>query len=94
MNMGDPDWAWAQKESARRQKQGQATWEDMDTSLAYVVMELGKPKLIWSLKLARQVKDNRKGFLHKCIGSKRETKESVGSLFSEIRDLVTREKWV
>lgn len=66
----------------------------MDTSLAYGWMELGKPKLNWSLKLARQVEDNRKVFLHKCIDSEREAKESVGSLLSEIRDLVTREKWV
>lgn len=37
-----------------------------------------KAKAHLELNLARQVEDNRKGFLHKYIGSKREAKESVG----------------
>lgn len=40
------------------------------------------------------MEDNRKGFLPKYVGSKREAKESVGPLLSEIGDLVKREKWM
>lgn len=43
-----------------------------------------KAKAHLELKLAREVEDNMKGFLHKYAGSKREAKESVGPLPSEI----------
>lgn len=41
------------------------------------------------LNLAKDVKDNKKGF-SKCIGNKRKTRESVGPLLNGAGDLVTR----
>ena len=42
------------------------------------------------LNLARDVKDNKKGF-YKYIGNKRKTRENVGPLLNKTRDLVTQD---
>lgn len=51
-----------------------------------------KAKAHLKLKLGREAEDNRRGFLCKYTGSKRQAKERWGPLPSEIRDPVGREK--
>lgn len=50
-------------------------------------MKLGKLKLV-ELNLARDVKDNTKGF-HNFISGKRKTRKNVVTLLNEMGDLVT-----
>lgn len=40
------------------------------------------------LNLARDIKDNKKGF-YRYVGDKRKVKENVGPLLNKMRDLVT-----
>lgn len=53
-------------------------------------MGLGKSKSQLQVNLSRNVKGNVKGF-SKCMDDKRKTKEYVGQLPNETRDLVTED---
>ncbi|GAB0204347.1 coiled-coil domain-containing protein 171 [Grus japonensis] len=53
-------------------------------------LSVRKAKAYLELKLARDVKDNKKGFL-KCINSKRNTRGNVGVLLNEVGALVTED---
>ena len=54
-------------------------------------IRLGKAKALTELKLARDVKDNKK-ILHRYVSDKRKTRENVEPLPYEMGDLVTWDK--
>ena len=55
-------------------KEGQATWEEYRNVVRTCREAMRKAKAHLELNLARDVKDNKKGFF-KCISSKRKTRE-------------------
>lgn len=61
----------------------------METLPLCVGMNIGKPELSWQLKLVRDVKSNEKGF-SRDSGSKKKTKENVGSLLNVVCDPATK----
>jgi len=72
----------------RMWKEGQATWEEYRNVVRACREAMRKAKVHLELNLARDVKDNKKGFF-KYINSKRKTKENVGPLLNEVGALVT-----
>lgn len=78
------------KDTHKRWKQGQATWEEYKDIVHTCMNGVRKAKAQLELKLAREVKGDKKGF-YKDIGSKRKAKESECSLLSGAGDLVTKE---
>lgn len=64
----------------------------METLHAHNRNGVRKAKAHLEFKVEKELEYNRKGFLHKYAGSKREAKENVSSLFSEIRDPGTKER--
>ncbi|GAB0202578.1 mitochondrial enolase superfamily member 1 [Grus japonensis] len=68
-------------------KKGLATWEEYRNVVRVCRDATRKAKTHLELNLARDVKDNKKGFF-KYISSKRKTKENVGLLLNEVGALV------
>lgn len=76
-----------EKESYNRWKLGQVTWKDYGDAIRDGVR---KTKTYPDLNLVRGVKGNKKGF-HRYISNKIKTREDVGSLLNEGRDLVLKD---
>ena len=68
-------------------KEGQATWEEYRNFVRACRDATRKAKAHLELNLARDVKDNKKGFF-KCISRKRKTRVNVGPLLNEVGVLV------
>jgi len=64
-------------------KEGQATWEEYRNIVRACREATSKAKAHLELNLARDFKDNRKGFF-KYISSKQKTRENVGLLLNEM----------
>ncbi|GAB0206764.1 mitochondrial enolase superfamily member 1 [Grus japonensis] len=75
------------KEAYRMWKKGLATWEEYRDVVRVCRDATRKAKAHLELKLARDVKDNKKGFF-KYISSKRKTRENVDPLLNEVSALV------
>jgi len=71
-------------------KEGQATWEEYRNVVKACRDAMRKAKAHLELKLARDVKDNKKSFF-KYISSKRKTRDNVGLLLNEAGALVTED---
>ena len=71
-------------------KEGQANWEEYRNVVRACRNATRKAKAHLELKLARDVKHNKKGFFN-YISSKRKTKENVGPLLNEAGVLVTED---
>jgi len=69
------------------QKEGQTTWEEYRSAVRACRDATRKAKAHLELKLARDVKNNRKGFF-KYISSKRKARDNVGPLLNEAGVLV------
>ncbi|KFQ42374.1 hypothetical protein N333_07813, partial [Nestor notabilis] len=67
------------KEAYRRWKQGQATWGVYRNVVREARDQVRKAKAQLELNLARDVKNNRKGF-YRYIANKRQTRDNVGPL--------------
>ncbi|XP_068809548.1 uncharacterized protein [Struthio camelus] len=78
------------KEVYRMWKRGQATWEEYRDVVRVCRDATRKTKAHLELNLARDVKDNKKGFF-KYITSKRKTRENVGLLLNGAGALVTKD---
>ncbi|GAB0205688.1 mitochondrial enolase superfamily member 1 [Grus japonensis] len=78
------------KEVYQMWKKGEATWEEYRNVVRVCRDATRKAKAHLELKLARDVKDNKKGFF-KYISSKRKTMENVGLLLNEVGALVTED---
>ncbi|GAB0202599.1 mitochondrial enolase superfamily member 1 [Grus japonensis] len=78
------------KKVYRMWKKGLATWEEYRDVVRVCKVATRKGKAHMELKLARDVKDNKKGFF-KYISSKRKTRENVGPLLNEVGALVTED---
>ncbi|GAB0208703.1 mitochondrial enolase superfamily member 1 [Grus japonensis] len=78
------------KEVYRMWKKGLATWEEYRDAVRECRDATRKAKAHLALNLARDVKDNKKGFF-KYISSKRTTRENVGPLLNEVGALVTED---
>jgi len=74
----------------RMRKDGQATWEEYRNAVRAFREAMRNAKAHLELDLARDVKDNRKGFF-KYISSKRMTRENVGPPLNEMGALVTED---
>ncbi|GAB0208473.1 mitochondrial enolase superfamily member 1 [Grus japonensis] len=75
------------KEVYRMWKKGLATWEENRDVVRICRDATRKAKAHLELNLARDVKDNKKGFF-KYISSKRKTRENVGPWLNEMHALV------
>jgi len=64
-------------------KEAQATWEEYRNIVRVSSDATRNPKVHLQLNLAREVKDNTKGFF-KYISSKEMTRENVGLLLNEV----------
>jgi len=71
-------------------KEGQATWEEYRNVVRACRDATRKAKADLELKLARDVKNNKKGFFN-YISSKRKTRDNVGQLLNEAGVLVTED---
>jgi len=71
-------------------KEGQATWEEYRNDVRVCRDAMRKAKVHPELNLARDVKNNKKGFF-KYISSKRKTRDNVGLLLNEVGALVTED---
>jgi len=71
-------------------KEEQATWEEYRNIVRGCREAMRKAKAHLEFNLARDVKDNMKGFF-KYISSKRMTRENVGLLLNEVGALVTED---
>ena len=69
-------------------KEGQATWQEYSNVVRERRDATRKAKVHLELDLARDVKDNKKGFFN-YIGSKWKTRDNVWSLLNEMGVLVT-----
>ena len=78
------------KEVYRMWKKGLAIWEEYRGVVRECRDAMRKAKSHLELNLARDVKDNKKGFF-KSISSKRKTRETVGLLLNEVSALVTED---
>jgi len=71
-------------------KEGQATWEEYRNVVRACRDATRKAKAHLELKLARNVRNNKKGFFN-YISSKQKTRDNVGPLLSEVGVLVTED---
>ena len=76
------------KEAYKRWKQGQAAWEEYRDVVQEARDQVRKAKDQSELNLARDVKDNRKGF-YRYIAKKRQTRDNVGPLQKPSGELAT-----
>ncbi|KFW77528.1 hypothetical protein N336_11811, partial [Phalacrocorax carbo] len=78
------------KEAYREWKQGQVAWYEYREIVQAARDQVRKAKALLEIKLARDVKGNKKSF-YRCISDKRKTRENVGPLQKETGDLVTQD---
>jgi len=71
-------------------KEGQATWEECRNVVRACRDAMRKAKAHLELKLARDIKDNKRSFF-KYVGSKQRTRENVGPLLNEVGALVMKD---
>jgi len=71
-------------------KEGQATWEEYRNVVRACRDAMRKAKVHLDLNLARDVKNNKKGFF-KYFRCKRKTRDNVGLLLNEVDVLVTED---
>jgi len=71
-------------------KEGQATWEEYRNVVRECRDATRKAKAHLELKLARNVKNNKKGFFN-YISSKRKARDNVGPLLNAVGVLVTED---
>jgi len=71
-------------------KEGQTTWEEYRNVVRACRDATRKAKAHLELNLARDVKDNKKGFFN-YISSKRKARDNVGPLLNEVGVLVTED---
>ena len=71
-------------------KEGQATWEEYSNVVRARRDATRKAKAHLELKLARDVKNNKKGFFN-YISSKRKARDNVGPMLNEAGVLVTED---
>jgi len=71
-------------------KEGQAAWEEYKNVVRACGDAMRKAKAHLELNLARDVKDNKKGF-SKYISSKRKSRDNVEPLLNEVGVLVTED---
>ena len=71
-------------------KERQATWEEYSNVVTACRDATRKAKAHLQLNLARDVKNNKKGFFN-YISSKRKTRDNVGPLLNEVGVLVTED---
>ncbi|PKU31509.1 rna-directed dna polymerase from mobile element jockey-like [Limosa lapponica baueri] len=71
-------------------KKGLTTWEDYKNAVRVCRDEMREAKASLELKLARDVKVNKKVFFN-YIGGKRKTRENVGPLLNEMGAMVTED---
>ncbi|KAK4828789.1 hypothetical protein QYF61_000846 [Mycteria americana] len=79
------------KEMHRQWKQGQVSWEDYREVACLCRDGVRKAKAQLELNLARDAKNNRKGF-YRYVSQKRKVKESVPALMSKTGKLVTTDE--
>ncbi|GAB0189155.1 mitochondrial enolase superfamily member 1 [Grus japonensis] len=84
---GAPGKLKGKKEVYRMWKKGLATWEEYRNVVRECRDATRKAKAHLELNLARDVKDNEKGFF-KYFDNKRKTRENVGLLLNEVSALV------
>ena len=77
------------KEAYRGWKQGQVTWVEYRNTVQMSRDEVRKAEAQMKLSLARDIKENKKGFCQH-VGNKRKTRENVDPLLSETGDPVTQ----
>jgi len=71
-------------------KEGQATWEEYRNVVRACRDATRKAKVHLELNLARDVKNNKRGFFN-YISSKRKARDNVGPLLNEVGGLVTED---
>jgi len=76
------------KKVCRMRKEGQATWEEYRNIVRVCKDATRKAKVHLELNLARDIKDNKKGFFNYII-SKQKTRKNAGPLLNEVGALVT-----
>uniref|UniRef100_A0A8V5GU01 Uncharacterized protein n=1 Tax=Melopsittacus undulatus TaxID=13146 RepID=A0A8V5GU01_MELUD len=76
------------KEAYKRWKQGQAAWDEYRDVVQDVRDQVRKAKAQLELNLARDVKDNRKGF-YRYVVAKKQTRDNVGPLWKLLGELPT-----
>jgi len=81
----------AKKEMHRQWKQGQVSWEEYRDAAWLCRVDTGKATVQLGLNLARDAKNNMKGF-YRYVSQKRKVKESVLPLMSKTGKLVTMEE--
>ncbi|KFQ36182.1 hypothetical protein N331_00749, partial [Merops nubicus] len=72
-------------------KQGQVSWEEYSDTTRLCRNEVRKAKVQLELNVARDVKENRKGF-YRYINQKRKVKEGIPSLRNSNGELVTTDE--
>ncbi|NWT63551.1 RTJK polymerase, partial [Erythrocercus mccallii] len=72
-------------------KEGQATWEEYREVVKGCRDATRKAKASLEIKLAREIKDNKKSF-YKYVGGKKKPKSSVGPLLDQVGTLVTEDR--
>ncbi|KFV16613.1 hypothetical protein N340_06497, partial [Tauraco erythrolophus] len=76
------------KKVYRGWKQGQVAWEEYRAIVRATRDQVRKAKALIELKLARDIKGNKKNF-HRYISDKKTSRENVGPLRKEMGDLAT-----
>ena len=75
----------------RKWKQGYVAWEEYSGVIRMCRGGTRKAKAQMELNLARDVKNNKKGF-YRYIGRRRQAKESVPSLINETGELASSDR--
>jgi len=73
-----------------RWKQGQVAWEEYREIVRVAREQVRKAKALTELNLARDAKGNKKAF-YRYVSERRKTREKVGPLWKEARDLGTQD---
>ncbi|KFQ63779.1 hypothetical protein N334_06073, partial [Pelecanus crispus] len=81
----------SKRELHRQWKQGQVSWEEYREAAQFCGDGVGKAKAQLELNLARDVKNNRKGF-YRYVSQKRKAKESIPPLMNKNANLVSTDK--
>jgi len=90
VEQGASSGAQVEKKGPCNVKEGQATWEEYRNVVRACRNAMRKAKAHLELKLARDVKNNKKGFFN-YISSKWKTRDNVGPLLNEVGVLVTED---
>ncbi|PKU35912.1 hypothetical protein llap_13783 [Limosa lapponica baueri] len=80
----------SKKEAYRGWKQGQVDWVEYRETVQAARNKIRQAKAQIELNLARDIKGSKKNFC-KCVRDKMKTREDVGPLWKETRDLVTQD---